>query len=165
MNIIINDKDHWALETDETLPSEITVSSPMYTAYVPKNDAPTDTRSNEGVTFDEMYGERCLLWVSLVTLYQHEGGRTFKSDTDILGRHVPGWFILGIETMHGSVGLMVHNSYWDKMDNVPTLKLAPIMWPDDEHYIQMIIHDVERFIIDGKGYLNGDKTDRLKWMG
>lgn len=155
-NGIKNGKWTVPVKEHEQWPTEFVATQQINRVYVPKDDAPTDTRSCEGVTFDEMYGERVMLWVALVTLYQHEGGRVFKSERGKDGRTVPDWFIVGIETMYGAVGLPVHKGYWDVLQNVPTLSVAPVTFKLDERAIRHVVQDAEKFIVLGKGYLNGD---------
>lgn len=152
-------KARWTVPVKENQqwPTEFVATQTVNRVYVPKDDAPTDTRSCDGATFDEMFGERVMLWVSLVILYQHEGGRVFKSDVGKDGRTVPNWFIVGIETMYGAVGLPVHHSYWDLLENVPTLSIAPVNFKLNEGTVHRAILDTERYIVSNKGYLHGDE--------
>lgn len=150
----------WHVDVDERgdIPAQINIQhkyDPLWT-FVWQFGVPDYGCNKHGLTFEVAMAQRVFLWVAMVTLYQQEGGRTFKARADLGGRHVPGMFLLGIETMHGAVGIAVLERYWEQMQNVPTLSIAPVEFPYSEEDIDQAIEDATDYVIWNKGYLHGD---------
>ncbi len=96
-------------------------------------------------TFQDMYDERAVLFLSLCKLIKENSYMShrlflWKSRKESIGRKIEGYFLVGITNSDGSmISYHLENKWWDKTSDFLELQEAPQYdWDDSYSSLQLL---------------------------
>lgn len=100
-----------------------------------------DNVSDTYHTIDELYSHRIILFIALMKAHKD---LSWKSRKHANGENAyQGWFVAGIHTPEGDISYHIPNRYWDTLDSIKTLEMAPFF---DGHTSLDVLHRLSNWI-------------------